>query len=191
MESLDALLTKIKSEGVEVARAEADAIVAKAKAEAAHIVSQAQKDAETLIAQAKTETTRLAQGAEATIRQAARDVLLKLGQDITALLEHTLGNAVDETLQSKALVEKFVTDAVVAYLRDGDVTVIANPELASALEAKLAAQKQVTVVTDPLMGTGFRVTLAGGRVEHDFTGEAVTEALAKLLRPQLAQLLKD
>ncbi len=191
MENLDALLTKIKSEGVEVAKAEAEAILVKAKADADAMVAKAKAEADALVAQAKLETERLAQGAEATIRQAARDVLLKLGQDITALLEHTLGGAVDETLQAKTLVEKFVTDAVVAYLRDGDVTIVANPDLVPALKAKLAAQKQVTVVTDPVMGTGFRVTLAGGRVEHDFTGEAVTEALAKLLRPQLAQLLKD
>ncbi len=191
MENLDALLSKIRNEGVDAAQREAAQLIAEAKAEAERIVAAAEASAKTLTEQARLETERLAQGAEATMRQAARDVVLKLEQDLAALFERTLGGAIDETLALKPLVEKFVTDAVVSYLREGDVTVIAGPELVAALKAKLAAQKQVTVVTDPTMGTGFRVTLAGGRVEHDFSGEAVTEALAKLLRPQLAKLLKD
>ena len=89
------------------------------------------------------------------------------------------------------MIEKLVTEAVTAYIKGGTAQVVAAPDTAKALKAKLAAQKEVTVVTDAQMGTGFRVKLAGGRVEHDFTGAAVTDALAALLRPQLAQLLKD
>ena len=118
-------------------------------------------------------------------------MLLKLGQDITALLERTLGGAVDESLKAGPLVEKLVADAVTAYIKGGAVNVVTAPDVAKALKTKLAAQKDVTVVTDAQMGTGFRVKLAGGRVEHDFTGASVTEALAALLRPQLADLLKD
>ncbi len=191
MENLDALLSKIRSEGVETAKAEADAIVAKAKAEADAIVAKAKADADAQLAQAKMESERLAKGAEATIRQAARDVVLKLEQDITALVVKTLGGEVDAALKPGGVVEKLAVDAVVNYLREGTVAVVAQEDLVKPLKAKLAAQKQVTVVTDPQMGTGFCVQLDGGRVEHDFTGDAVTDALAKLLRPQLAKLLKD
>ncbi len=191
MENLDALLEKIRTEGVETAKEEAAAIVAKAKEEAAAIVAKAKADAEAATARAKADAERLAQGAEATIRQAARDVLLKLGQDVSALLERTLGGAVDETLSDGALVGRLAEEAVAAYLRSGEVTIEAAPGLADALKARLAKQGEVTVVTDPLMGTGFRVRLAGGRVEHDFTGAAVRDALAVLLRPQLAKLLGE
>lgn len=191
MENLDALLNKIRSEGVETAKAEAEAILAKAKAEATAIVTAAKAEADALAANAKAEAERAAQGAEATIRQAARDVLLKLGQDITALLERTLGGAVDDSLKATPLIEKLVTDAVSAYIKGGTAEIVVSPDTAKALKTTLAAQKEVTVVTDAQMGTGFRVKLAGGRVEHDFTGAAVTDALAALLRPQLAQLLKD
>lgn len=191
MENLDALLTKIRSEGVETAKAEADALLAKAKEEAATIVAQAKTEAETLMTQAKAEATRSAQGAEATVRQAARDVVLKLEQDITALLERTLGGAVDASLKTESLVASLVNEAVTAYVKTGDVTIAAPETLVPALKASLADQKEVTVVTDPQLGTGFKVRLSGGRVEHDFSGEAVTSALAALLRPQLAKLLKD
>ena len=190
MENLDALLNKIRSEGVDAAKAEATDIVAKAKAEAADIVAKAKAEAADTVAKAKTEAERAAQGAEATIRQAARDVLLKLGQDVTALLERTLGGAVDEALKPGPLVERLIAEAVETYFKDGVGEVTVGPELAAALKATLATKGEATVVTDPQMGTGFRIRLAGGRVEHDFSGEAVTASLAGLLRPQLAELLK-
>lgn len=143
------------------------------------------------MAQAQAESDRFKQGAEATLRQAARDVRMKLEQDITALLERALGGEVDAALEPGALVAKLVEEAVETYLREGAVTVAAAPKLAEALKARLAQKGEVTVVTDAQMGTGFRVLLKGGRVEHDFTGEAVTQALTALLRPQLAKLLKD
>ncbi len=191
MENLDALLEKIRTEGVDKARAEADAIVAQAHKEAGIIVARARSEAEQCKAQAQADADRFQQGAEATVRQAARDVRMKLEQDITALLERTLGGEVDAALDAGALVSKLVEEAVETYQREGEVKVVAPPKLAEALKARLAQKGEVTVVTDAQMGTGFRVVLKGGRVEHDFTGEAVTQALTALLRPQLAQLLKD
>jgi len=44
-------------------------------------------------------------------------------------------------------------------------------------------------VTDEALGTGFSVKVEGGRVEHAFTGKAVTAELAKRLRSDLAALL--
>lgn len=190
MENLDALLNKIRSEGVEAAQAKAAEILAAAKAEAEGLVAKARAEAVATEAKAKAEAERAAQGAEATIRQAARDVLLKLEQDITALLERTLGGAVDEALKPGPLVERLVSEAVASYLKEGAVEVALPEALVPALKAHLAAQGEVTVVTDPQMGTGFKVRLAGGRVEHDFSGDSVTSALAAFLRPQLAELLK-
>lgn len=191
MENLDALLTKIRNDGVEPAKAEAAAIVAAARKEAEALVAKAKAEAAEVEAKAKADAERLAQGAEATIRQAARDVVLKLEQDVTALFERTLGGEVSAAMAPGPMVEKLVKEAVEAYLKEGEVAVVAGPELVAALKGKLAAAGKVTVVTDALLGTGFQVRLAKGRVEHDFTGAAVTDALAALLRPQLAKLLKD
>lgn len=189
MENLDALLEKIRTDGVEAAKREAAEIVAKAQKEAAETLAKAKAEAQAERDRAKVDAERLAQGAEATIRQAARDVLLKLGQDVGALLERTLGGAVDEALAQGRSVEALAEAAVKAYLTDGEVTLEAAPGLAEALKARLAKQGGATVVTNAQMGTGFKVRLDGGRVEHDFSGEAVREALAALLRPQLAKLL--
>ena len=189
MENLDALLEKIRTDGVEAAKREAAEIVAKAQKEAAETLAKAKAEAQAERDRAKVDAECLAQGAEATIRQAARDVLLKLGQDVEALFERTLGGAVDEALAQGRSVEALAEAAVKAYLKDGEVTLEAAPGRAEALKARLAKQGGATVVTNAQMGTGFKVRLDGGRVEHDFSGEAVREALAALLRPQLAKLL--
>ena len=67
------------------------------------------------------------------------------------------------------------------------------PPLTDALRAKLAAEAAdsgVTIVTDDATGSGFRLRLDNGHVEHTFTGDAIAEALAKQLRPRLAALMK-
>ncbi len=192
MENLDALLTKIRTEGIDAAQAEAEAILTKAREEAARIVAEAKTAALATAEEAKREAARHAQGAEATVRQAARDVLIKLGQDIEDLFVRTLGGAVDEALKPDKLIEDLVRAAVETYIGKGDAAELVVPEsLLPAVRKLMAARKEVTVVTDPLMGTGFRVRLSGGRVEHDFSGAAVTETLASHLRPRLAALLKD
>ena len=65
-----------------------------------------------------------------------------------------------------------------------------DAKLVEVLRAQLAAAKNVTVVMDDATQSGFSVRLDNGRVEHDFTGPAVAEALAARLRPALAALVK-
>ena len=74
----------------------------------------------------------------------------------------------------------------------GGVELAAGKELADLFRSKLAAEaaKGVRIVTDENTGSGFRIRLANGRIEHDRTGNAVAEALAKSLRPRLAALVR-
>ena len=70
--------------------------------------------------------------------------------------------------------------------------VIVSQTWAQSLQAKLAAEASqgVKIITDAQTGAGFKIRLANGRIEHDFSAAAIAEALAKQLRPQLAALLK-
>ena len=90
-EELQNLLEKIKRDGVDKANAEAAAIVAKAKSDAESIVKEAETKAAAAKAAAEAEAKAEAVRAEETIRQAARDTVLKVGQSVTAMLEKGLG----------------------------------------------------------------------------------------------------
>ena len=187
-EDLQSLLEKINREGVEKARAEADKIIADAKAKAADIVKAAQAEAAKSKADAEKAAADYAARAAETVRQAERDTMLKIESSVTALLENVLKADVDKALADEKTVAALVAEAVKGLV--GPVEVAANPRLAAALKAQLAAQGSITVVMDDALGTGFSVKTDGGRVEHAFTGDVIAEELAKRLRPDLAKLLK-
>jgi V/A-type H+/Na+-transporting ATPase subunit E len=192
-QDLQQLLEKINTDGVEKANAEGAVIVNRAQAEAKTIREAAKQEAARLVEQAQQEAAAYERRAEESIRQAARDTLLNLEKSATTLLTNLLLKEVTTTLQSETLVPQLVCDAVQAYLHTkGGMEVVVAQKWVQTLQAKLAAEASqgVKIVTDSQAGAGFKIRLAGGRIEHDFTAAAVTEALAKQLRPQLAALLK-
>jgi len=189
-EDLQSLLEKINREGVEKAQAAADEIVAKAKAQAAALVKEAEAAAAKAKADAELAAQDYARRAAETIRQAARDTVISVESAITAKLTALLAQDVKAAMADGKAVAKLVSEVVSTLAKDGEVTVAAAKDLAAMLKAQLAAQKNIEVVTDDTVGTGFTVKLDGGRVEHTFTGAAISGELAKRLRSDLAQLVK-
>ncbi len=189
-EELQQLLEKIQRDGVDKANAEAAAIVAKAKAEAEAIVKKAQEDAAAAEAKGKADAEAYAARARETISQAARDTVLKVKEDVTKLLTQLLAQDVSAALATEAV--PLAAAAVKELVTGSGAEVAASAKLVDALRAQLAAQAQngVKVVADEMTGAGFTVKLDNGRVEHDFTDAAISEALAQRLRADLAKLLK-
>ena len=189
-EELQQLLEKIQRDGVDKANAEAAAIVAKAKAEADTIVKKAQEDAAAAEAKGKADAEAYAARARETISQAARDTVLKVREDVTKLLTKLLAQDVSAALATEAV--PLAAAAVKELVTGSGAEVAASAKLVDALRAQLAAQAQngVKVVADEMTGAGFTVKLDNGRVEHDFTDAAISEALAQRLRSDLAKLLK-
>jgi V/A-type H+-transporting ATPase subunit E len=193
-EDLQQLLEKIQRDGVDKAQTEADAILKKAKTDSAALINSAQAEADKLKSDAQQEAEAYAARAKESVTQSARDVLLQVEQSVTELLTILLQKDVNTALNSEEVVAALVEDAVKTYISGGEsIEVAAVDKMATALRAKLAkeAVEGVTVVTDQTTGSGFRIKLADGRIEHDFTGAAVTAALSRQLRPGLAALLKS
>lgn len=192
-EELQQLLEKIQHDGVEKAKADADAILAKAKADAAALLKDAEAKAEAARAQAETDAQAFEARARKTIAQAARDTVLDVQAGLMGLFERLLAKDVAAALAAPAETARLALDAVKA-LGSGaaDVDVAAGERLAAALKAQLAAAaaKGVQVVLDETTGAGFSLRLDGGRVEYDFSEAAIAAALAKRLRPDLAKLVR-
>lgn len=192
-EELQQLLEKIQHDGVEKAKADADAILAKAKADAAALLKDAEAKAEAARAQAETDAQAFEARARKTIAQAARDTVLDVQAGLMGLFERLLAKDVAAALAAPAETARLALDAVKA-LGSGaaDVDVAVGAKLAAALKAQLAAAAAtgVRVVLDETTGAGFSLRLDGGRVEHDFSEAAIAAALAKRLRPDLAKLVR-
>lgn len=193
-QDLQQLLEKIQRDGVDKAKSDADKLVSEAQAQARKIVEAAHAEAAKIKADARQEAEAFERRAEETVRQSARDTVLNVEKAVTALFGGLLLKDVNAALSSAELTAELAAEAVRAYIGEkGGVEVAATAKLADALRAKLAAEAAsgVTVVTDDTTGAGFRLRLAGGRVEHAFTGAAVADALAKQLRPRLAAMMKQ
>ena len=193
-EDLQQLLEKIQHDGVDKAQSEFSTIIEKAKSESASLVASAKAKAEKIKSDAQTEADAYATRAGETISQSARDVLLYVEKSVTTLLESLLLKDVNKALSSEKIVTTLVQQAIKTYLTGEDsIEVSVVEQMVESLRAKLTsmATEGVTIVTNNTTGTGFSVKLADGRIEHDFTGPAVTDALSKQLRPGLAALLKS
>lgn len=188
MEDLQSLLEKINRDGVEKAEAEAKKIIDAAKDRAAALVKEAQEEALRLREDAKKDAASSAARAEESLRQAARDTVLKVENALLALFEKTLAKDVEKSLADENTICALVAEAVKAVASPAEVALPAS--LAQAVQARLAANDKVTVVMDATLGSGFSIKTEGGRVESSFTAEDIAGEISRRLRPDLAKLLK-
>lgn len=198
-EELQSLLDKIKSDGIGKAEAEAKSIVDAAKKEAAEIRAKAEAAAEKSREQSKREAADFAARAEATVRQAMRDVKLQLASDLQAQVADFISAGVKDALADEGAVSAWISKAVDGYLAQGEKGIAVAlggdaAKMASAVKAALAAKAAnggIAVEASPAFPNGFTIKLDGGRVEQCFTTDAISDALGRLLRPELAALMRE
>ncbi len=199
-QELQELLDKIRQEGVEKAKTEAQTVVDEARREAEKTVAAAKDKAAAIRKEAERDAEDFAKRAEKSVRQAARDVQKQVAHELDATFERLLLGEVDDVMGDKSALTKLVTEAVAAYLKGGESEIEirlggAAAEHAKALLTRLRAEASkadgLTVHASDAFPNGFTLRLDDGRVEHSFTAEAITEALARLLRPRLVELLRE
>lgn len=199
-EELQPLLDRIQSEGLAKAKAAAAETIAKAEKEAKDIVAAAEAKAQETIAKAQDEAAKLQSRAEESLRQASRDVLLALKADIDNTFGKMLLAEVSGSLRDPALLARVVEEAVrtaIDAARGGKVEVLVRPEDADAVAKALVASAALRakgadgfrVEASDEVSAGFRLLLHDGRVEHDFSAEAVRDALSAAIRPALAKIV--
>jgi len=197
-EELQHLIERIRKEGVESGEKAADSLVAEAKKKAAAIVADAQKQAKDMVAKAEKDSAAFAERGQATLRQAARDLLISIGGSVgdvvAGIVDAKVGAALTPDLMAQMLVklaEAYAKDGgeggIVAMLGEDDAAAV-KAAFAKEYQNKLAAGIQIE--SDKEIFKGFRVGAKGGQVFHDFTKEAIADSLANFLRPELAQLVK-
>lgn len=198
-EELQALLDHIKTDGIKKAEAEAKAIIEAAKKEAEGIKEAANAEAAKTKADAARDADAFRSRAEATVRQAMRDVKLQLAEDLERQAAAFVAGGVDAAFADAATVAGWIGKAVDGYLGQGEkgIEIALGGEVAAmagaikASLAKKATEGGIAIESSPAFPNGFTIKLDGGRVEQCFTAEAVTDALSRLLRPELSALLKD
>jgi V/A-type H+-transporting ATPase subunit E len=188
-EELKHLIEQIQKEGVEKADEQANTIISQAKDKAAKIVAAAEDKAYESLLKAKNESAAFAERSVKTLEQAARDLLITLGQGCEKVVTDILGKEVDKTV-SGDLLQKIITGVV--EQSSGGVELTLSESDKSSLTSFCAALakksgKEIRLESDAEILSGFTVTFSGQNASLDYTGEAVAEALAAFLRPELAK----
>ncbi|QBG47039.1 ATPase [Verrucomicrobia bacterium S94] len=190
-EELKHLIEQIQKEGVEKANTEADSIISQAKEKAAKIVADAEAKAKETLKQAETEAAAFADRSVKTLEQAARDLLITVGQGCEKVVTETLGREVENALSGE-LLQKMIADVVAQDESNATITVNEADKAALASYCSSLASssgKSIELVSDNEVLNGFKVVFEGKSVSLEYTGEAVADALAAYLRPELAKIV--
>ena len=192
---LDSLIEKIKADGVDAAKKQAEEIIATANKDADEIIKKAKDKAAQYEKNAESEAKSYQKNAEIAIKQAARDTVLVLKEKITTILEQALLMDIDKTMNKDFLKDLIVKVAGV-WAKDGDVEVLVNGMDVDALMAELksalgnSVKSTIEVKLDRKISKGFRIGKKGDNLFYDFTDESILEALRVFLNPKLAEILK-
>ena len=102
-EELQGLLNKIQAEGLEKAESERARLVAEAKAQAESILADARAQADKIRKDAEADAEASRKKADAAVRQAARDVIISLKDDLQEKLRAVVREASAQAMTPEAM----------------------------------------------------------------------------------------
>ncbi len=197
-EELQHLIERIQKEAVDTGERQAAELVTKAKEQAAAIVAEAEKKAQARLEKAEQDAQQYTERSLQTLKQASRDLLITVGQGVESVVASLASDAARGALDDKTVQEMLVklTDGYAQRTdRERAIEVVVSKEdqqkLINFFKAKYQEKLQtgLTIRGDERIFKGFKVSMDRGRVTHDFTAEAIAEALSNFLRPHLAEVV--
>ncbi len=213
--SVQALVERLKTEGVAVGKNEAEAIIADAQAKAASIISAAEARAAAIVSTAQAEAVKQEAATKDGLKIAARDLVLsmrnelgdRIQEEATRLVAVTLA---DETFLQNLIVAMAGTAKETAAVTATDQMVIVLPEKVVTFEelkqspesvepgtlthfvialAGEVLRKGVTFSSEPGFD-GIKIKLTDRDVAIDLTEETIAGLLKKHLQPRLRAVME-
>ncbi|GAA0787097.1 hypothetical protein E1180_16170 [Roseibium denhamense] len=212
---VQALIDRLKAEGVTAGQAEAYEILAQAKSKADAMVTEAKAKADALLAAAREEAAREKAATEDGLKVAARDLVLNMRNELGDRIQQEAGRLVATTLADQAFLQKLILAMAAgakenASVSDGDSMEIVLPEKVVTFEEL----KQSPEAVEPGTLTHFVIALAGDvlrdgvtfstapgfngikvkltekNVSVDLTDEAIAALLQRHLQPRLRAVME-
>jgi len=195
-EELQHLIERIQREAVDTGEQQAAKIVTQAREKAAVLVKEAEQKAAAIVEKADTDARQFTVRGEQALAQAARDLLISVGRGVEQIFDQLVAAEVDRTLSGDSfqlILERVVTSFLNSEGNAHSIDVLLSPDDKAALE-NLFKQKfaealrgGLEIKTDSRMTKGFKVRLRDKHIEHDFSREAIAEAVSVFLRPVLSE----
>ncbi len=197
-EELEHLIAKLQSEAINKAEKEAADIVSKSREKAARTVKEAESKAREITAKAEQDAQLFTERSIRTLEQVSRDLLISVGQGVENILSDLVGEALDEAMSIDVVKDMLGRMAETYMSRDDKerrIDLLVNPEDQQALitffsdRYRQQLAKSIEIHPDRNITKGFRVSFKDEHAHHDFTKEAIAEALSRFLRPHLAEII--
>lgn len=198
-DELQHIIERIQQDGIAKAEAESQRILREAHERAAAIMREAETQAQARVAQAEEDARQFAGRADKSLEQAARDLVLTVHEAIGASFQLLVDAGVRESLSEDVVRQMLVRLVETYWERQGncaDLDLMVTPADHKAIvdyflqKHREALDRGVQIHADNGIVRGFRVSMDGAHVYHDFTQSAIAEALGRLLRPRLAAIVK-
>jgi V/A-type H+-transporting ATPase subunit E len=192
------LIAKIQQEGVQAAEAQAAQIKADAEKKAAQIISEAKTESAKIIEQAKSQAKSQEDSTQTVLKQAGRDLLLSLRQEIIAMLDRLIRVDLRQALSPAELagiIGALIKNAPLSL--GSQIVVSLNPQDKEKLEKGLLKQlvgevkKQVVLKAQDAIDSGFIISFDAGKSIFDFSGQALSDYISISLRPEISKILKS
>lgn len=118
---IEALIARLREEGVAEGRAEADRLVAEANARARQILDKAEREATGKLAAARREIDAHRRAGEDALKAAARDTVLDLKEQLTRKFAAEVGKTVTGAVRDEAMLRRMILDIVGRAREEGAV----------------------------------------------------------------------
>lgn len=197
-EDLKGLIDKIQQEGVQAAQEKAKSIEQAAILKAQDIIEKATKESQKLLATAREQIDKAQASADAQLKQAARDLIISLRKEISAILDRIIMLNVRKALNPEelgviltALIKDYASKqeqgSVIVSLSKKDLEALEQNLLA---ELKTEAKNRIVLKSSDDIQAGFIISYDAGKSHYDFSDKALAEHIGRHLEPHLAEILK-
>jgi V/A-type H+-transporting ATPase subunit E len=195
---LKELIDTIQREGVDKVRQESETLLGQARAQADEIVAAARAQADALLANARREQERQEHAGRESLKQASRDLLLKVRKQLEDLFSALLKEKTGEAFHDKEIVSAIAAmianwsperlDKIEILLPRKQFDSLAGA-LRKAMAGKIASGIEIKASAE--LANGFRVAEKDGQAYYDFSAESIAENLALFLNPVMAKIVAD
>jgi len=206
--SVQALIDRIRDQGVQSANQEAARILAEAEAKAAQLLADAQKQVEQLRAKSTADIAAEKAAAEEALKLSARDTIMRLKNGVAAAFETFVRRLVTTATQDRDLMKKLVLvlagqsaeelikdKQIQILLSDALVTGKADPKLRElgkqtilSLSSEMLREGVELLPLSSIEG-GAKVRLVGEQLEIDLSDKAIAKMLSDHLLPRFQAIL--
>jgi len=194
-QDLNALIEKIKKDGIEEAEKIKEEIKTKAYEEAKKIKEEAKKEAEKTFLLTKEELEKLKNNYNNLLKQITRDTLINLRNEINNMLKNIISLKINEVL-SKEDLAKIILEIIKSNINSvKPITVILSHsdflKIKDYFFSLLPDNLKDKIILKPSsdLKAGFKISYDSEKSYFDFTDSALAEYISNFLSPELNKIL--